>query len=271
MLVELTVSAGTTAVDPPRYADPIVIRFTGRMGAPRRRPSGGRWDLGPSRHPGFTDPSWFKRTDPASPAMLAQLAVPFQPLVPPAASPAGPPDDRLAPGSGEAAARARRRADYVRHEIVAGDPGRAAGLLLGYLSYPPEVDDPPLAILHNEAPAAGRSELDQAVDAAKADFGKRRADALDEPHLQAAEADRRGEPVVRESDGHVYDHEKEVADSTRGLENTLAKLEKKLVHERDYANPEADEQAVKHAESVIKEIGDFLSEIERRLSKLSAR
>ena len=46
---------------PRDYSDPIVIPITLTILDPRPRTGNGRWDLGPSHHPSFTDPDWFQR------------------------------------------------------------------------------------------------------------------------------------------------------------------------------------------------------------------
>jgi hypothetical protein len=141
----------------------------------------------------------------------------------------------------EALARARRRAEYVMRELTAGDAGTAAGLILGFASFPAEVDDPSLSVLHNEPL---RSRAGQG----------RRADSLNEDHLRAAENDRLGKLIVRESDGRAYDHENEVAASKQGLEHNLKKLQDKLRHEQEYRQLPPDDPAAVRAQRTIKEM-----------------
>ena len=50
------------------------------------------------------------------------------------------------------------------------------------------------------------------------------AKSLDDKHITAAVNDILGNPVVRQSDGYVYDHLDEVTNSLRGLKNQIVKL-----------------------------------------------
>ena len=260
-------------LDPPDYADRIVIPFTLTIPDPRPRARFGRWGRAPAHHPSFNDPGWFSRHYPSAVLAALDRATPLStPLVVPV-----PPDLPSASDFDAAVARARRRARQAAGEIGRGEYGAAAGHLLLGQPFPAEVDDPDPTILHTDLadtprrqPPKGEVELDQAVAEAERDLEARQADSLNERHLQAAEADRRGEPVMG-PDGRPFQHEKEVAQSRRGLAKRLDKLLDKLHHEEDHASSEPSEEALERARLMVQKIEEFLGKVDRRLPGLQTR
>jgi hypothetical protein len=210
--------------DPPGYSDPIVIPITLTIADPRPQNRGGRRRR--SQHPSFTDPTWFKRSAYAPGLTFAQYMRPL-PLNVPVPMPSWPLDEAHRLELAGMMERARRRAREAAEEIERGEYGAAGGHLLLGQPYPAEVDDPAPIILRNETqgpagkkPYQGDIEIDQEIDKAEKDFEARRAHALDERHLQDAEGDRRGEPIIKKT-GKPYDHENEVAEGRKGLGNQV--------------------------------------------------
>ena len=97
----------------------------------------------------------------------------------------------------------------------------------------------------------------------------KRLKELDKRHLSGAEADRRGEPVVR--NGRTYDHENEVAQGKQGLERKLKDLEEKISHEETYSKSGASKDALDAARKTVEEINGFIEEVDRRLPGLKVR
>lgn len=173
------------------------------------------------------------------------------------------------------AARAMRRIREIAEEASRGELGAAAGHLFLGSPYSEGLNDPlgPIVRIEPTDPPAKPSDaeikLNGVREAAKQDLDRRRLEELDERHLSDAEADRRGEPVIK--DGRIYDHENEVAQGKQGLEHKLDDLEKKLFHEEVYGKSEISKEALDNAKKTANEIREFIKEINRRLPGLKVR
>ena len=167
-------------MDPDEFSDPIVIPITITLPNPFPRRHSGRFDLGPSYHPSFKDPTWFARQRDVGPPHYtpAQLALPF-PLPPPITLPHSKDEiTQTLKEMREMWARARRRAGHVEEEIGRGDYGSAAGHLLGGQPYPAGVDNG--FILNNEGIRS--PDLDALTEETERDLERRLNGPLDERH-----------------------------------------------------------------------------------------
>lgn len=244
------------------FSDPIVIPLTLTIPGPSRPPSAGLPDSGLAG---------LMRKQPFT---LAQLVGPIP--VPPMVLP-GPAPDPSWPAFDRAWARARRRAGQAAGEIRQGDYGAAAGHLLGGRPFPAGVDDPLGTILNTDRadlPRRDPTEEEAETEALAAEAERLRqellAGELDERHLQAAESDRRNEPV-RRPDGSPYDHVQDVAQGMQRLEKMIGRLKKKLEHVEDVQPGRPSRESYHKAQDTLEALQQLRRTVFRRIPRIRVR